>query len=160
MNSWLRLVFHLVAGTALGTMIFFTAIVAEQVFASLPLDSAGDVLANIFPPYYTLTTLLCIVALIACWLLTQNRHGWWVWLARWSLLATTVFMAVGWLVLLPIMNRLRLAIPSFTGPQTPAIMRFFMFHGLSMGLNLLSGLLLAFAIGIIAVISTRKDDLT
>lgn len=156
MRSGLRVVFTLCASIALGTMVFFIAIVAQEVFASLPLGTAGNVLANIFPPYYTLTTLLCIVATACSWPLTQNRHGWWVWSGRITLLLTSISMLVGWLVLLPVMNRLRLAIPTFSGPQTPKIVEFFMYHGISMGLNLLAVVFLAYGLAVFSGIRESR----
>ncbi|MCY0876686.1 MAG: DUF4149 domain-containing protein [Firmicutes bacterium] len=145
MFATLRVIYHTATGVALGTMIFFTAIVAEQIFATLPLGKAGDVLAAIFPPYYTLVTLLCGLAFIVTLALLRKKRSGWLRSGQWAVLIATVFMAVGWLVFLPIMNNIRATIPTFSGPQTPAIERFFMYHGLSMGLNLLAILLLFWA---------------
>lgn len=148
MLASLRILYNAATGIALGVMIFFTAIVAEQIFASLPLGSAGDVLANIFPPYYTLVTLLCGLSFVCSFGLVKSRHSLWIRSGQWALLLATLFMAIGWLILLPIMNRIRATIPTFSGPQTHAIQQFFMYHGISMGLNLLAILLLFWAMSI------------
>jgi len=156
MKTGLRVIFTIASGIALGTMVFFIAIVAIQIFASLPLETAGNVLGNIFPPYYTLTTLLCVVSLLSYWVMTKKRHGWGFWTGLVSLLVTTSSMLMGWLVLLPVMNRLLAKIPTFSGPQTPLIQNFFMYHGLSMGLNLLALVLLLLSIIIVTVTTTRN----
>lgn len=152
----MRIIYNLATGVALGVMIFFTAVVALQVFATLPLGTAGDVLAAIFPPYYTLVTLLCGIAYLCSFGLLKSRHSWWLRSGQWALFIATVFMAIGWLILLPIMNRIRATIPTFSGPPTHAIQSFFMYHGISMGLNLLS---IALLLWTISVFSAKRISL-
>jgi len=50
-------------GVWLGTMVFFSFVVAPRVFAELERDRAGDVVNRIFPTYYVLGGVLGVVAL-------------------------------------------------------------------------------------------------
>lgn len=143
MRATTRIAFAISISIAFGTMIFFTAVVAPTLFNVLPINTAGKVLDQLFPIYYTLTAILCVIAFVTGFGLYQQRT-----LKRARVIQslvglTTLLTWIGWLYILPRMQSLTARIPTFAGPSTPLIARFFMYHGISMLFNL---------IGIVAIL--------
>lgn len=136
MKSALRIVYAVCTGTAFGTMLFFLTVVAQTIFAALPIETAGPVVSRLFPPYYTLTTILCGLGLLASFGLRASYRSRWFTTAQVLLAISTVSLLVSWLILLPKMNAVAAQIHTFAGPATPLTTEFFMYHGISM---LLSG---------------------
>ncbi len=156
MRAFLRATYTVSTGTALGAMVFFTFIVAQAVFSTLPIDTAGHVLARIFSPYYTLTALLCVVSFASSFGAYGTNPARLVRVSQALIALAAASSLVGWLALLPAMNRIRLQIPTFAGPSTPLINQFFMLHGISMLLNLVCIVILLFCLIVFAAI--RRTD--
>ena len=49
------------SGLVIGIIVFHTAIIAPTVFRSLTLDDAGTFLRTVFPKFFTLITIVCLV---------------------------------------------------------------------------------------------------
>ncbi len=70
---------HLLSVTIwIGSIIFFSFIAAPAIFKMLPRETAGDVVAKIFPQYYKLGCFCGIVALLTLWSFsTGSMHDIW-----------------------------------------------------------------------------------
>jgi hypothetical protein len=80
---WLVLFFYLLAlAVWMGQVVFFSAVVAPQVFGTLPSAEAGMVVGRIFPVYYVVG-YVCGAALIGCAVALRrwSRPGGQLWLA-------------------------------------------------------------------------------
>jgi uncharacterized membrane protein len=80
---WLILFLYILAlAVWLGEVVFFSFVVAPQVFSNLPAEQAGAVVGLIFPTYYLLGHL-CAVTVLGCALVLRNwsRPGGGLWLA-------------------------------------------------------------------------------
>ncbi|PWI58924.1 DUF4149 domain-containing protein [Sulfoacidibacillus thermotolerans] len=155
MQSTMRIMFTLATSIAFGTLVFFTAVVAPTLFSVLPIDTAGHVLDRLFPIYYTLTAPLCVIAFVSAFGLyrqTSMRRGK---LIQVFLGITSALSLIGWLILLPKMQSLAARIPTFSGPKTPLINQFFMYHGISMLFNLIGIFLILASLIIWAVTPSR-----
>lgn len=142
MKSFARIVLILSAGTALGAMVFFTAVVPEAVFGTLSEDTAGRLLSVIFTPYYTLTSILCAIAFLASFLSFADVGRLYARAVQILFGLATAILFVSWFWLLPTMNRIRLEIGSFAHSESPLVGRFFLYHGISMLLDITAMLLM------------------
>lgn len=74
-----RLLWSMGSGIWLGTIIFFSLVVAEAVFRVLPLEDAGKLLVQIFPAYYDIGLwaggAAMVGALIVAWF-SPRKMGW------------------------------------------------------------------------------------
>ena len=74
-----RLLWSMGSGIWLGTIIFFSLVVAEAVFRVLPLEDAGKLLVQIFPAYYDIGLwaggAAMVGALIVAWF-SPRKIGW------------------------------------------------------------------------------------
>lgn len=137
-----RSIYSLATALSLGAMVFFSLIVTEAIFANLTLQSAGTVLAHLFPSFYRFTGISSLIASVCTLFMPwpSHRH-----ISRrifiGSAWLSTLFLGFSDIVLLPAMNAARMKIPSFTGPITPLLKQFFFYHGISMGLIILTMIL-------------------
>ena len=136
-------------------MLFFVTVVAQTIFATLPIDVAGHVLSHLFPLYYTLTALLCVASFVASLGMYPSPARKWLRAMQSALGLASALIWISWLVFLPIMDRIQSHIPSFSGPPTPLIERFFMYHGISMLFNIIAMLLVLFSLIIHALVAER-----
>ncbi|OPG17542.1 hypothetical protein B2M26_00840 [Ferroacidibacillus organovorans] len=134
-QSTSRSIYSLATALSLGAMVFFSLIVAETIFASLTLQSAGTVLAHLFPSFYRFTGISSLIASVCTGFIPWPSHRY---ISRRIFISSawlsTLFLAFSDMVLLPAMNAARLRIPNFAGPMTPVLKQFFFYHGISMGL--------------------------
>jgi len=63
----LQIVGTLLAALGLGGMLFFAAVFAPLVFRKLPADDAGPFIREVFPVYYTVLTVMTVLAALALW---------------------------------------------------------------------------------------------
>lgn len=80
---WLILFLYVLAlAVWLGEVVFFSFVVAPQLFANLPVEQAGMIVGLIFPSYY-LVSHLCGAAALACAIVLRgwSRPGGVLWLA-------------------------------------------------------------------------------
>ncbi|AUW93314.1 MAG: hypothetical protein C7B44_08125 [Sulfobacillus thermosulfidooxidans] len=74
-----RLLWMMGTGIWLGTILFFSLVVAEAVFKVLPMEDAGKLLVQIFPAYYGIGLwaggAALVGALIVAWF-SSRRMGW------------------------------------------------------------------------------------
>jgi hypothetical protein len=80
---WLILFLYIFAlAVWLGEVVFFSFVVAPQVFGNLPIEQAGAVVGLIFPTYY-LVSHLCGAAVLGCAVVLRNwsRPAGGLWLA-------------------------------------------------------------------------------
>ncbi len=151
--SLLGIVYHLSLGLLIGSTTFFGLVVAPEVFATLPRDTAAQLLSGMFPALYRLALPCSLIALGLAAQRARPRASPIAW-AGVVLLAVSAASVVfaGW-VLEPQMHALQARIPSFSGPPiTPERLLFGRLHGLSMlsGAVTLTCAVAALACGIIA----------
>ncbi len=164
MRATMRVAFAISVSITFGTMIFFTASVAPTLFSVLSLNSAGRVLDELFPIYYTLTGLLCVIAFITAFWLYAQRPPKRARIIQSLVGITTLLTLIAWLIILPRMADLTSRIPTFAGPRTPLINQFFMYHGISMLFNLIGIIALLIVIALwasshpFAPINTLKSE--
>lgn len=140
---WLVLFAYLLAlGVWLGTVVFFSFVVAPQVFGALPLEQAGAVVGVVFPSYYAVGDLCGAILLGSALLLRRwSRPGGALWLVAAGIaalaLATSLYAG---LAVQPRLSALR---PQLHRPDTPVAVRaeFDELHRLAVELN--GGILLA-----------------
>lgn len=140
---WLVLFLYVLAlAVWLGEVVFFSFVVAPQVFANLPVEQAGAVVGLIFPPYY-LVGYLCGAALLGAALVLRNwsrpAGGLWLASAAVAVLALAACLYAG-LVVQPRASELR---PQLHQPDAAAAVQaeFDDLHRLAVKLN--GGVLLA-----------------
>ena len=155
MRTLARILVIWTIGTAFGTMIFFTGIVAEAVFRTLSEDAAGTVLSVIFPPYYTLTSILSAIGFLASIGIYAGNRRWYAWTAPTLLGVASAILFVSWLWILPVMNAIRLRVGSFAHSSSPLVGRFFMYHGISMLLDIVALVLLFAGLTVFAATAWR-----
>src|SRR5262245_7447356 len=79
MATLLRFLFLAGVGVWVGEIVFFSFVIAPSLFQSLPVDSAGRVLAVVFPRYYRLGLAAGTIAILAaCGLgiVSEQRRRW------------------------------------------------------------------------------------
>ena len=158
MKTVWQAVFATTAGTAFGAMLLFTGIVAEAAFRTLSPDAAGNLLAAIFPLYYTLTAILCGIAFLASLPGFGGRPGGWPRAAQAAQGIAAAALWVSPLWLLPAMDRIRLAMGTFAHAPSPLRREFFTYHGISMLLNIAAMVLTLFALAVwIAQMQSRPE---
>jgi hypothetical protein len=145
---WLVLFAYVLAlAVWLGQVVFFSFVVAPQVFGSLPSEQAGAVVGLVFPTYYAIGHL-CGATLCGCALLLRrwSRPGGGPWLVA-AVIAGLALLAslYAGLAVQPRASELR---PQLHRPDTPAAVQaeFDDLHRLAVELNggvLLAGLALA-----------------
>jgi hypothetical protein len=109
MVPFVKWIYLLALAVWIGSMVFFTAVVAPTVFKVLSSDDAARLQRAIFPRYYLLG-ILCAAVGIVCvgWLLADRAFGKWPGILSLLLLATTGGTD-GWLLMavLPRLHELR-----------------------------------------------------
>jgi hypothetical protein len=140
---WLVLFAYILAlAIWLGQVVFFSLVVAPQVFGSLPVEQAGAVVGLVFPTYY-LIGHLCGAVLLGCALLLRRwsrpAGGLWLVAAGIAGIALVASLYAGFAVQ-PQASALR---PQLHRPDTPAAVQaeFDELHRLAVELN--GGVLLA-----------------
>jgi len=125
-----------------GSMIFFSFMAAPAIFKALPRETAGDVVARIFPQYYKLGCLCSVLALGSLPLISSPDPG-----RLFCLGGMTALSFYAALVMGPKVRRLKSALRAAEGDIEAKKRQFSKLHGLSMGLNMLvlaMGLVLIF----------------
>ena len=117
-------------GVWLGTVVFFSFVVAPRVFDVLERDRAGDVVNRIFPTYYVFGTALGLVG-VAAGAARLYTEGFGVWVAAYSA-AVTVAVVVAVFSSLYLVPRIRGNDRSREDPDMDAFERY---HGASVRLN-------------------------
>jgi hypothetical protein len=124
----------------LGTGFYFTGFAANQLFASLPLDTAGRAVGALFPTFFALCTILSALTIVFYVLIGRatKASGWVYQGGLWASAAGFILCAANQFVLLPRIQ----AIEAKMGPVSTAapLLRhqFGVLHGLSMLVELLS----------------------
>ena len=117
---------YLIAGV-MGVMIFFSVAVAPTIFKTLPQEWAGVYVRAFFPKYYTVLGIACLAAALLT-NLPAIKHT--------SFTCAALF-AISLFVLTPRVNAAK------DNYQTK---QFNLYHGLSVGINLLQMALLLYAL--------------
>ncbi len=153
---WLVLFFYIFAlAVWVGQVIFFSFVVAPQVFGGLPVEQAGAVVSLVFPTYYAVGHL-CGAVLVGCALLLRNwsrpAGGSWLIAAGIAGLALVVSLYAG-VIVQPRISALR---PQLHHADTPAAVQaeFDGLHQLAVELN--GGILIA----TLALVSLLAGQLT
>jgi hypothetical protein len=124
----------------LGTGFYFTGFAANELFAALPLDTAGQAVGALFPTFFALCTILSGLTLVFYVMIGRatKAAGWVYQTGRWAAVIGFILCAVNQFVLLPKIQ----AIEAKMGPVSTAapVLRhqFGVLHGLSMLVELLS----------------------
>ncbi|MFN8644662.1 MAG: DUF4149 domain-containing protein [Candidatus Binatia bacterium] len=141
--SWVVLFLHVLAlGVWTGAVVFFSFAVAPSLFANLPVEQAGAVVALIFPTYYVVG-YACGAILVGSALALRgwSRPGGGLWLVAAGLAAVALALSLyAGLVVHPAASALR---PQLRHPDTPPAVQaeFDDLHRLAVELNV--GVLLA-----------------
>ena len=85
----------------LGIMIFFSFIVAPITFKSLNEENARIFIRKIFPYYYNLNLILCLLASI-CFVFIETYS-----LNSYLILSTTILFGISSFILMPLINKFR-----------------------------------------------------
>ena len=135
MSGVLRFVHLLALGVWIGTVVFFSFVVAPALFAVLGPAHAGDVVGVIFPRYYALGTGSAVTALGCALALgrTATARGRWRGAAGAVALGLAVTLWAG-LVVAPRAQRLRATLQA-RGEEPGADEEFRRLHGLAVALN-------------------------
>jgi Domain of unknown function (DUF4149) len=117
---------YLIAGVV-GIMLFFSVAVAPTIFKTLPPEWAGVYVRAFFPKYYAVLGIACLAAALLTNLPAIKHTGF----------TCAALFAVSLFVLTPKVNAAK------DNNQTK---QFNLFHGLSVGVNLLQLILLVYAL--------------
>ena len=135
MIGLVRFLYLLALGLWIGEIAVFSFLVAPAVFRTLGPAGAGDVIAAIFPGYYTLGAMAAATAFGLGLVLrsTSSRPGWWTA----AVVAITIGLAATlWAgtVVHPRARRLRAAMQA-AGDDSPPAAEFRRLHGRAVALN-------------------------
>lgn len=89
----------LLVAVVLGSMVFFSFVMAPLIFIKLPAETSGPFIRQVFPVYYLALAILC--GLAGALLLSSDR------LAGVSMLAVSLAFVLARQALMPAINRLR-----------------------------------------------------
>ena len=117
---------YLIAGVV-GVMIFFSVAIAPTIFKTLPPEWSGVYVRAFFPKYYAVLGLVCLVAALLT-NLPAIKH---------TAFTCAALFAVSLFALTPKVNHAK---------DNHLIKQFNLYHGLSVGVNLLQLLLLIYAL--------------
>lgn len=139
-----------------GSVLFFTLVVAPLLFQSLPPEEAGRAVSAIFPSYYAVGAVCAVLLLIVdgreLWAgraASQVRKS--VWIVG-LMLACTLYAG---LVVLPRAADAKLRMRGDDESATIARAEFRSAHGLSMGLN---GIVLLGGVALVALSARRRSE--
>ncbi|GMA49428.1 hypothetical protein GCM10025857_07850 [Alicyclobacillus contaminans] len=163
LNRILTAVGFTAAALWLGAACYFTLFAASELFSALPVDTAGQAVGALFPTFFSLCTILSLVAVLAFYALlrrmrrvTRTYRGF-----LWVGLLGMVLNAVNQFYMLPNVQRLEAKMGSIS-KATPALAhQFYTWHGISMGLELLAVLAAAaLFVSMAALVRWPFDDAT
>ncbi|PSR35294.1 MAG: hypothetical protein C7B46_01095 [Sulfobacillus benefaciens] len=125
-----KLLWRMGTGIWLGTLVFFSLVVTQVIFVTVPTSAAADFLNAVFPAYYGVGIIAGIMAMLGI-LMRMKRpiQGvlWWV----------MGITGLAWLLVL--WARYILSLMTHLPPSSPAFLRF---HSESIVLNAIVGILL------------------
>mgnify|MGYP000323124357 CR=1 FL=1 len=145
---FLQFIYLLSLSLWIGALIFFSFIAAPAIFKTLPHETAGDVVGNIFPKYYQLGCLCAVLSLGSLALLSAQSNAWHE--VRIMVLAfMTLITFYSAFVIGPKVRQLKTTLRAMKNQPAYAekSKRFSRLHGFSMVLNLLvliAGIVLLF----------------
>jgi uncharacterized membrane protein len=124
----------------LGTAVYFSFLAANRLFANLPEDLAGQAIGVLFPQFFLFTTILSVLGLLLFWMLGRTTGA-----ARKSYRYGLVLLIVGALanlvnlvILLPLIQSVERQMGVISKAAPNLLSRFWMLHGSSMLLEILS----------------------
>jgi hypothetical protein len=125
-----KLLWRMGTGIWLGTLVFFSLVVTQVIFVTVPTSAAADFLKAVFPAYYGVGIIAGIMAMLGI-LMRMKRpiQG----VLRWVMGIT----GLAWLLVL--WARYILSLMTHLPPSSPAFLRF---HSESIVLNAIVGILL------------------
>ena len=85
----------------LGIMLFFSFVVAPITFKSLNEENARTFIRKIFPYYYNVNLIICLLATL-CFILISAYS-----LNFYLILSTTIFFGISSFILMPLINKFR-----------------------------------------------------
>ena len=85
----------------LGTMLFFSFVVAPITFKSLNEQNARIFIRKIFPYYYNINLAICLLATL-CFIFTKTYS-----LNFYLILSTTILFGISSFILMPLINKFR-----------------------------------------------------
>ncbi len=121
-NSILGTTSIFILALVLGSMVFFAFIFTPLVFTKLPPEKSGPFIRQVFPVYSQAMAALTLLAAIMIWNQPEAI----------AVGVVFVFFVVGWLIIMPIINRYR---DAQLGGQKDAAKPFKMWHKLSVAIN-------------------------
>jgi hypothetical protein len=164
-NRVLTMVCFTAAALWLGTGFYFFVFAANELFAALPVDTAGQAVSALFPTFFALCTTLSAIALIVyIWVGRINgaqsiRYS----IGLWGGGLGFVLNAVNQFYLLPRVQQIEANMGPVSKAAPNVLKQFWMMHGISMLLELIA--LLAAAAMFLAMTGSvtwtwgRKGDL-
>jgi hypothetical protein len=120
--------------------VYFSFLAANQLFANLPEDLAGQSVGVLFPQFFFFTTILSVIGLFLYWSLGRTTGA-----TRKSYRYGLVFLIVGTVanlvnlvILLPLIQSVERQMGVISKAAPNLLSRFWMLHGSSMLLEILS----------------------
>ncbi len=158
MAALLRFAHLLALGVWIGSVVFFSFVVAPSLFAALPRDAAGRAVSAIFPRYYAFGCACGALALLSGLLLGALRLAPWRALAAELILLALMIGVVVYAgrVVLPRASEARQALalaPEGKAGSTAARERFDLLHRRSV---LLNGTVLLLGLAALALAAVRR----
>ena len=123
-----NLPYYLVSGI-LGIMLFFSFVVAPIVFTVLDADAARKFIRKIFPYYYLVNLILCLLSLISFYYVQQFLTDFYL------VLLVAILFVISNFILMPLINYFR---------DNNQEKRFKYFHALSVIINFLQLFILVY----------------
>jgi hypothetical protein len=124
----------------LGSGFYFDAFAAQELFAALPQDTAGQAVGALFPTFFALCTILSAITLVFYVLVGRaaKARGWVYQTGLWAAVTGFVLCAVNQFVLLPKIEAIRAKMGPVSTAADALRKQFYAVHGLSMLVELLS----------------------
>ena len=85
----------------LGIMLFFSFVVAPIIFKSLNEENARIFIRKIFPYYYNVNLIICLLATLCFILISTNSLNFYL------ILSTTILFGISSFILMPLINKFR-----------------------------------------------------
>jgi Domain of unknown function (DUF4149) len=140
MNRVLTMVCFTAAALWLGTGFYFFVFAANELFAALPVDTAGQAVGALFPTFFALCTILSAITLIVyVWIgritrVQSIRYS----IGLWSGVIGFLLNTVNQFYLLPQVQRIEAKMGPVSKAAPNVLKQFWMMHGISMLLELIA----------------------
>lgn len=126
----------------LGSACYFSFFAANELFQGFSQDIAAKAVGLLFPTFFTLCSIFALLTCILYFVVTRRvertGRGKWFTVGAYALILASLFTWINRFILLPKVESLEIAMGPISKASTTLVKQFYMYHGISMMLDLLA----------------------